>query len=55
LPRTAAACQNPTLALQQTPLLFNDFIGAGEQRKRDGEAERLGGLEVENEVNPRDL
>jgi hypothetical protein len=35
-----------TLAMQQTALLFDDFIGASKKQLRDGNAERLGGLGV---------
>ena len=31
-------------------LLFNHFIGAGEQRGRNGEAQYLGGFEVDNQL-----
>src|SRR5215469_695171 len=31
-------------------LLFDDLVGAAEQRVWDGEAERLGGLEVDDEL-----
>jgi hypothetical protein len=42
--------QEPTFALQQTPLLFDDLIGGGEQIGRHGEAERLRGLEVDDQL-----
>jgi hypothetical protein len=30
--------------------LFNHLVGAAEQRQRDGQAEHLGGLEVDHEL-----
>ena len=38
-------CQQETYAPQQTASLFNHFVGAAEQRRRDIDAEYLGGLE----------
>src|SRR5262245_26937495 len=35
--------------------LFDDLVGAGEKRWRDGEAKRLSGLEVNREYEPRRL
>ena len=40
--------QLQTPALQQTPPLFNDLVGGGEQIGRDRNAERLGGLEIDH-------
>ena len=34
------------------PLLFNRLIHAGKQRRRHCEAEGLGGLEVDNQLEP---
>jgi hypothetical protein len=33
-------------------VLFDQFVGCGQQRFRDGKAERLGGLEVDDEWAP---
>ena len=32
------------------PPLFDHLVGGGQQRFRDGKAERLGGLEVDDEI-----
>src|SRR6516165_7322600 len=40
----------PTYAMQQLVPLFDDLVGAREQHWRYGEAERLGCLEVDDEL-----
>jgi hypothetical protein len=48
-------CQEATYAPQQTSPLFDHLVGAREERRRDFEAERLRGLEVDHEVKFRGL
>jgi hypothetical protein len=45
--------QEPTLAMQQTRLVFDHLVGAGEQCGRYRQAQRLGGLEIDREFNLR--
>ena len=45
-----AKCQSLPYAPQQRASLFNNLVGAGEQRLRHGEPEGLGGLEVDGEI-----
>ena len=33
------------------PLLFDHLVGAGEQRRRNREAERFGGLEIDQKLD----
>jgi hypothetical protein len=42
--------QQETLALQQTASLFDDLVGDSEQRRRHGQTERLGGLQVDHKL-----
>ena len=43
-------CQTPTYAVQQNRKLFDDLVGAGEQCRRDVEAECLGRGQVYDEI-----
>ena len=44
-----AMCHNPTYAVQQTNWLLDHLVGTREQHRRQGEAERLGGLEIDHQ------
>src|SRR5215467_14192494 len=51
----SALCQKRTHAVQQLRLLLDHLIGASEQCGRHVEAERLGSLEIDTEVEMRRL
>jgi hypothetical protein len=44
----AASCQLRTQALQQTNWLFDHLVSNGEQPRREGDAESLGGFEIDD-------
>src|SRR5260370_19953886 len=53
--RNDALCQSRPNAAQQNPCLFDQLVSAGEQRRRHGEPERLRGLEIDDQLDLRDL
>jgi hypothetical protein len=47
----SALCHNQTYAPQQKAPLFDYLVGAREQRWRHGQAERLGSLEIDRQID----
>ena len=50
VPRMSALCHKRPHAPQQTVSLFDHFVGAREHGRWNGKAERLGGLQVDNQL-----
>jgi hypothetical protein len=48
-------CHNPTYAVQQTGALLDHLVREREQHRWYFETERLGGLEVDDQLNPSRL
>ena len=44
------AAFTPAISNMKSRLSFDDFVGAGEDRRRDGYAQRLGGLQIDGEL-----
>jgi hypothetical protein len=50
-PGTATIFRQPSILSEQLPaLLLDHLVGAQQQRRRDREAERLGGFEIDDEL-----
>ena len=52
---SAASCQEETHAPQQTVSLFDHFVGALLEKPRNVKAKRLGGLEIDHQLELRRL
>src|ERR1700730_5478318 len=48
---SAAMCQMQIHAPQQTVQLFDHLVGAAEKRNGEGEAQRVGGLKIDHELD----
>ena len=48
--RSDASCQSRPNAPQQKAPLFDHLVGNSEERRRHGEAERLRGLEIDDQI-----
>src|SRR5258707_4665432 len=49
-PKSAESGQLRTHAVQQIPLLFYHLVGSGEECLGDGEADRLGGFQIDHQL-----
>jgi hypothetical protein len=49
-PATVVTGQNPPYTLQQMAPLFDHLVGTAEQCNRYGEPDRLGGLEIDDQL-----
>src|SRR5438552_13134964 len=53
--QAAGAASPRSVTARAAMALFDDLVGAGENRRRHGQAERVGGLEVDDQLEPRRL
>ena len=51
VPTTGALCQQWTHAPQQNSILFDHLVGGEQEPRRDFKAKRLGGLEVDHQLD----